>query len=290
VRCLASAVLLLVVLAPQVGSAVAQDSGPVPVVDTHVHYNRESWLAFSPADALALLDEAGVDWALVSSTPDDGTLQLWELAPDRVAPMLRPYRMASDFETWTYDAEVLAEIEARLQSGVPYRGIGEFELAPGQAWQPVPLRLVDIAAERGLWLHAHAEPTALRELASVRSDVRLLWAHGGVSASPAEVGETLAAYPNVWVELSLRGADIAPPPDGSLAPGWAELFQTYPDRVMLGSDTWLPRDWAVLPRTHAASRAWLSQLPADVAQRIALGNAETLFGPPPPRDASASRL
>jgi hypothetical protein len=277
-RRLASLVLLLAWLAPHASAVSAQDGGPLPIVDTHVHYNRESWRAFPPEDALALLDEAGVGWALVSSTPDDGTLQLWSLAPHRIVPMLRPYRAASDFETWTSDGEVLAEIEARLQSGVPYRGIGEFELAPEQAWHPVPLRLTEIAAERGLWLHAHAEPTALRELASVRDDVRVLWAHAGVTASAATVSETLALHPNVWVELSLRGSDIAPPPDARLDADWAELFVRYPERIVLGSDTWLPRDWAVLPHTHAAARGWLGQLPAEVAYRIAVGNAHALFG------------
>jgi hypothetical protein len=139
-----------------------------PVVDTHVHYNRETWRVYPPEDTLALMDAAGIRWALVSSTPDDGTLALYELAPQRVVPMLRPYRVPSDFLTWTTDPSVLADIETRLQTGVPYRGIGEFELEPGQAYHSVPRRLADLAAERGLWLHAHAQPLAIGELAALR--------------------------------------------------------------------------------------------------------------------------
>ena len=211
---------VLVTLCVLMSPARAQQT---PIVDTHVHYNRETWRVYPPEDALALMDEAGIRWALVSSTPDDGTLALYELAPQRVVPMLRPYREPSDFVTWTTDPSVLVEVEARLQTGVPYRGIGEFELDPGQAFDPVPRRLADLAAERGLWLHAHAEPLALGELAAVRPDVRVLWAHAGVTASPEAVSATLAAHSNVWLELSLRSSDVAP--DGALDPGWAALVR-----------------------------------------------------------------
>jgi len=233
---------------------------------------------YSPDEVLGLLDEAGVRWALVSSTPDEGTLQLWQRAPDRVVPMLRPYRHAADFATWTTDLDLLADIEARLSSGVPFRGIGEFEVEPGQAFDPVPRRLADIAAERGLWLHAHAEPLALTELAGLRPDAHVLWAHAGVTAAPETVSDVLAEHPNVWVELSLRGAEIGP--DGALTPAWAELFLQHPERVMLGSDTWLPRDWTAISRLHAATRVWLAQLPPEVATKIAHANAEQLFNVP----------
>ncbi len=270
---LSRALLCLALLLPT--AARAQDANP-RVVDTHVHYNRESWSVYTPEEALALMREAGIAWALVSSTPDDGTLSLYELAPDVVVPFLRPYRSASDFATWTGDADVLAYVEERLTWGVPYRGIGEFELAPGQAEHVVVRRLIDIAADRGLWLHAHAGPIALRELASVRSDVRILWAHAGIDAMPAEVEQVLLDYPNVWVELSLRSAEIAP--DGVLDREWRRLFVDYADRVMLGSDTWLPRDWTALPRTHEVMKSWLQQLPPEVAAQLAHGTAERLFG------------
>jgi hypothetical protein len=241
------------------------------VVDTHVHYNRESWSFYSPEEALALMNEAGIAWALVSSTPDDGTLRLYELAPDVVVPVLRPYRNAADFATWTRDAEVLADIEERLSWGIPYRGIGEFELYPGEAEHVVVRRVTDIAAEHGLFLHVHAGTIALRELASVRSDVRVLWAHAGVDASAGDVASVLAEFPSVWVEVSLRSEEIAP--GGILDPGWRQLFIDYSDRVMLGSDTWLPRDWTALPSTHATMQAWLRQLPPEVAAQIAYGTA-----------------
>jgi hypothetical protein len=247
-------------------------------VDAHVHYNRETWSIYAPHEAIALLEQAGVRWALVSSTPDDGTLSLYAAAPHLVVPMLRPYRRASDFLTWTTDASVLEDIDARPASGIPYQGIGEFELAPGQARDVVPARLADVAAERGLWLQAHAGPHAIGELASLRSDVHVVWAHAGVDTSPEDGARVLDMFPNVWVEISLRAAEIAP--DGVLEPSWRALFEQRAERVLLGSDTWLPRDWTALPGTHAAMQAWLDQLAPEVAEQIASGNAERLFHAP----------
>lgn len=42
------------------------------------------WSSYSPDAILALFDKTRVRKAIVSSTPDDGTLRLYEKAPDRV--------------------------------------------------------------------------------------------------------------------------------------------------------------------------------------------------------------
>jgi hypothetical protein len=60
----------------------------LPVFDAHVHYNQPDWSVYPPPAALAILDQAGVRWALVPSTPDDGTLRLFEEAPARIVPVL----------------------------------------------------------------------------------------------------------------------------------------------------------------------------------------------------------
>ena len=56
----------------------------LPVFDAHIHYSQPDWSSYSPRDILALFDKTGVRWAFVSSTPDDGTLRLYESAPDRI--------------------------------------------------------------------------------------------------------------------------------------------------------------------------------------------------------------
>jgi Amidohydrolase len=227
-------------------------------------------------EALALLDQAGVRQAYVSSTPDEGTLQLYARAPERIVPDLRPYRTPADPTLWTRDPSVVQYLESRLAER-SYRGIGEFHLLPGQVIRDeVPRQVADLAAQRGLVLHAHADAGSLEELLNVRPDITVLWAHAGMTAGPSEVQRVLDAHPNVWVELALR-TDVAP--GGRLDPDWAALFQRYPDRFMIGTDTWIPSQWTRLPMLMADVRAWLRELPPELASAIAHGNAERLLKP-----------
>jgi hypothetical protein len=264
--------LWLVMLIPIPG--LAQD---LPLFDTHIHYSQSDWSAYGPEAALAALDRAGVQWAMVSSTPDEGTVRLYEKAPTRIVPVLRPYRTRGDMGTWTGDASVLTYVEGRLQRGI-YRGIGEFHLAPGEATSAVVRGFVQLAIRHRLFLHAHSDDVAVEELLRLDPKVQVLWAHAGMSAGPDIVGRLLARYPNLTVELALRD-DVAP--GGKLDPAWRSLFLQYPDRFMVGSDTWVTARWDRLPEIHAGIRAWLHQLPRDVAEQLAFKNAARLAGTPP---------
>jgi predicted TIM-barrel fold metal-dependent hydrolase len=85
----------------------------------------------------------------------------------------------------------------------------------------------------------------------------------------------LTKYPDLWGELSYRGG--VTDGSGKLTPEWRGLFERYPDRFLLGSDTWVPERWASYGEIMAGNRAWLAQLPPDVARQIAHGNARALF-------------
>lgn len=269
---LATLVLLALVAWPAGVPAHAQ-SDDFPIFDTHLHYSQDAWGIFSAQEILALMEQAGIYKALMSSTPDDGTLLLYQLAPDRIVPILRPYRTRADMTTWTRDGSVVSYVEERLGSGV-YRGLGEFHLYGGESANLAPRRFADLSAELDIYLHAHTDAVGVAELAALRTDAKVLWAHAGMSASPATIDGLLARYPNIWVETALR-TDIAP--GGRLDPEWAALFAQYPDRFMIGTDTWIPSRWPQLPRLMADVRTWLRQLPRDLADRIASGNAEALF-------------
>jgi predicted TIM-barrel fold metal-dependent hydrolase len=64
---------------------------------------------------------------------------------------------------------------------------------------------------------------------------------------------------------------------GKLTPQWRVLFERYPDRFLLGSDTWVPERWASYADIMDGYRAWLAQLSPSVAKQIAHGNARALF-------------
>ncbi len=248
----------------------------LPVFDAHIHYNREAWGLYSVDEALAILDQAGVRKAFVSSTPDEGTLMLYQRAPERIVPSLRMYRTGGDQVTWTRDRSLLPEIDERLQTDIPFRGIGEFHLFTGQAESVVPRAIVAIAGDRKLILHAHADARALEELLRGGPDVSVLWAHAGMTETPETVQRMLDTHPNVWVELALR-SDVAP--EGRLDPRWRSLFERYPDRFMIGTDTWIPSQWTRLPSLMSDVRVWLRQLPPELAQAIAHTNAERVLTP-----------
>ena len=261
-----------VVAALVLGASAAGAADDIPIVDTHVHYSQNSWQDYAPGAVLLLLSDAGVRRAFLSSTPDDGTIRLYEMAPDRIVPVLRPYRQAGELSTWFQDPTVVPYLEQRLARPV-YRGIGEFHLYGGDARAPVVRQVAELAARHGLFLHCHCDAEAVAILAGLVPGVTVLWAHAGMSAGPAEVGQLVDAWPNLVVELALR-SDVAP--GGQLDPAWRDLFVRHSDRFMMGTDTWIPSRFAEYVDVQNRARAWLRQLPADVASRLASENAELL--------------
>jgi hypothetical protein len=258
---------------PGAGRPAAQP-GELPIFDTHIHYSAPDWTEYPEDRILGILQQAGVRRALVSSTPDEGTVRLHRRDPRRVVPILRPYRTREDMSHWYQDPAVLAYVEQRLALGI-HRGIGEFHLFGGQADTPVIRRLLQLAVERGLYLHAHSDELAIVELFTLEPRLKVIWAHAGMSAGPRAVGALLDRYPSLWVDLALRNGDVAP--GGLLDPEWRALFLRHADRFMAGTDTWVTSRWEALPGSVAEVRRFLSQLPRDVAEKIAYRNAERLF-------------
>lgn len=264
--------LLTVLLLAVPGSAPA--AGEFAVFDAHIHYNADARAALNVEAAMARLNRAGVSRALVSSTPNDGTLALHEKYPDRIVPTLRPYRSDADRGSWFRDPQTLPYIERELKRGI-YRGIGEFHLYTGEADNPVIRALVALGVRHRLILHAHSDAGAIRELYRIDPAARILWAHAGMDASPTEVGVLLDRHATLSVELSLRNNDIAP--DGRLDPAWRDLLLRHADRFLIATDTWAPHRWEEIGAESERARRWLAQLPRPIADRIATGNAERLF-------------
>jgi len=52
----------------------------------------------------------------------------------------------------------------------------------------------------------------------------------------------------------------------------------HPDRITIGSDTWIPERWTAYEKIIELDRTWLNQLPREVAEKIAFRNAVELFG------------
>lgn len=246
----------------------------LPILDTHIHYSAPDWGEYPEERILGILDRAGVTRALVSSTPDEGTLRLHRKDPARIVPILRPYRTREDMAGWWKDQSMVAYLESRLALGV-HRGIGEFHLHGGDIDTPVMRKIAALAVGQGLPLHAHSDEAAVVALFALEPRLRILWAHAGMSSGPEAVGALLDRYPGLSVELALRNSDVAP--GGVLDPAWRALFLRHPDRFMVGTDTWVTSRWEALPGSVDDVRRYLGQLPQGVAEALAWKNAERLF-------------
>lgn len=249
-----------------------------PLFDAHLHYSAADARAFTPAEILAILDRNGVRRALVSGTPNEHTEALYRHAPDRIVPFLDLYRDAGDKAHWPGDETLPARVEAALREG-PWRGIGELHLFAGQRHSPVFRRIVEIAAREGLPLQVHGDPAVIDTLYDIAPGQAVIWAHAGTFPCPELLADYLRRYPALRVDLSVRDGRVAP--DGVLAEDWRQLFLDFPDRFMVGVDSFSVRRWERFDGVVEEMRAWLAQLPPDVARRLAHDNAAALLGDRP---------
>ena len=269
---------IAVALATLVAGEVAQAQTRLDIFDAHLHYNQEP-NPFYPLDqVLEVFRRNGVTGILATSRPNKGTHQLVDAkAPGIwVVPFIRPYRTRSDIQTWFNDPAIFELIQNEYKRGY-YRGIGEFHIYGQSAASEWVKKIVDFAVAHDLYLHAHCDEEALLILFAHNPRAKIIWAHTGFSTAPARVRELLETYPALWGELSYRSGITEGA--GALSAPWRELFARHSDRFLIGSDTWINERWFGYDSIFKEYRAWLAQLPADQAKRIASGNAEGLFGP-----------
>jgi hypothetical protein len=264
--------LLIWALLPAAGRC---DTSSSPIFDAHVHYNLDEGRPVSVEQVFQLWRQAGIRGVLLTSRPNDGTRELLQAAPRefRTVAFARPYVVRADVYTWFRDPAIYTMIEAELGRGI-YRGIGEFHIFGHDADGEGFARYVELAKKQGLWLHAHCDDYVIERIFAIDPGAKVIWAHTGMGTSEARVDELFARYPMLHGELSFRSGIT----DGEgLSPAWRALFLKYPDRFLLGSDTWVPQRWPEVPKIMDGYRRWLSQLPADVAERIAWRNGARLF-------------
>jgi predicted TIM-barrel fold metal-dependent hydrolase len=270
--------LTLILLLTLGHAARTHAAPPEPALfDAHLHYNWEPAPRVPLEQALELFKAAGVRGILANSRPNTGTHALHGARSDalQVVPFLRPYRVRADVADWFNDPETMTLIEQEYRRGY-FVGIGEFHLHGDQARRPVVAQMARFAREHGLMLHAHSDVGAIKTLFELYPEATIIWAHTGFSLAADEVDRMLAAHPGLIAELSYRGG--ISDGTGKLADDWRRLFERYPDRFLLGSDTWIDERWDQYQQIMGGYRPWLAQLPPRVARQIAWGNAARLFG------------
>ncbi len=280
----------------QAGIANAADYDG-PLFDAHLHYNQEAWNGQSGphpvADVLARIQRNGVKAVVSNSRPNDGTKLLATSAGKdlTVVPFIRLYRNRADYDSWFKDESIFEMVQAEFAQGTaagPFKGIGEFHLYDSaNANGAVAKKLMAFAERNDLAVLAHVDDVAIELLMahppSKGQRTKLIWAHTGIGgASVARVDALLARFPLLMGELSYRPGLTCADAQGAerLCPEWRALVLKYPTRFLIGSDTWVNQRWQYYDALMQGYRAWLGDLPPEVARNIAWSNGARLFALP----------
>jgi len=249
--------------------AMAKD---MPIFDAHIHYSHDAVIQVPPKEAASLLRKAGLKKALISSSDDNGTQAIYKEAPDIVVRALRPYRLRGEISTWMYDPTVITYVESRLAK-YKYEALGEFHAYGDDIETPVLQRMIALAEKYDLLLHAHSDADAVDRIFKTFPQARVLWAHSGFDR-PEEIRETLRKHKNLWSDLAFRNDQAS---EGKVPDEWRAAFEEFPDRFMVGTDTFAPERWYYIGSHAEYTRGWLKDLPATIAKKIAYENAETML-------------
>lgn len=267
--CLVSPVTIL---ADPIGDGVKE----LPIFDAHVHYKEPAWGPYPPGTVIELMNRAGVAMALVSSTPDEGTIKLYEHAPERVVPELRPYHGGWGSSNWTLSPEMLDYLRARLDAH-PHIGIGEFHVhSIDKADEAFLRQIAKLAAERNILLHVHSDEGPVEFFYNVEPGLTIIWAHAGMSSPPDVIEKLMDIHPTLYADLSYREHEILGA-DG-IEPRWKQVLTKHSDRFMVGSDTWANQQWENYVGLITDNRRWIEYFPRELAEKFAYKNAEALFG------------
>lgn len=257
----------------------------VPIFDAHMHYKEPAWEVYPVQTVIELMDKNRVAMALVSSTPDEGTIRLYQHAPDRIVPELRPYFSAkaqrpyaksANSSNWTKAEGMLDYIKERLQT-YDHAGIGEFHIHRlDRSDEPLLREITQLAKKRDIPVHIHSGAEPVEFLYSLEPSITIIWAHAGMSEPPQVVDDIMTRYPNTYVDTSYREMEILAA-DNSIDPDWRKVIDKHTDRFMVGTDTWINDQWDDYTDLIKLNRLWLKNLPREQAEKIAYKNALRLF-------------
>jgi hypothetical protein len=278
-----SATVWLAISLPQ--PAPAQER-KVRYVDAHSHL-----FEFMRADEeIAAFRKAGVGGVLIM-WPDPLPLRtLADQNPGYVVPMIS---ISAD-KTILTDDSVDRFVRARDNMGMC--GFGEFAtrlLSNGNMSDAASIsdprrqKIYDAAEAKATPVNMHislAEPetiAAYEKIVASHPHVPFVLNHGGLTAGPDLLGRLLAAYPNLYVELSGR---LTPPTatqarpqsaltvDGTLKPEWRAMIERFPDRFMFGMDIQSVETVDGIGNRVAIARKAFAALPLALEEAIAWKN------------------
>ena len=248
------------------------------IFDAHLHYQPAHAQTFSPEAIATKLEHSGVARAVVTSRDPALLEALMEAAPGRIVPFLDVYAGLANRLGWVLERDLPARVRAQIEAGLTtgaWAGIGELHIFAGDRQAQTFRDLLAIADEFDLPVMIHGDPAVIDRAYEWQPQLRILWAHAGTFPYPPLIRDYLDRYPNLAVDLSMRSdrlnAEIPMPED------WELLLTDHADRFLVGVDTFSLRRWQEFDQHVSEIHAWLGQLPDDVAEQIAVTNAQRLF-------------
>lgn len=136
----------------------------------------------------------------------------------------------------------------------------------------------------------------LERLLAHNRKAHIVWVHAGNDLTGHWTVELsrrlLEAHPNLYLSIKIAPPTMpyagvpqsSPIAMGTLRPEWLELIRSFPDRLVIGSDAFYPSPRSSVPYASILGglRIFLSQLPADLAQKVGIDNAVRLYNLPAP--------
>jgi predicted TIM-barrel fold metal-dependent hydrolase len=309
------------------GSVFAQDArtsqaAALPLADVHFHLMT----FMAPADLKARMEKNNVQWTISAgavgipgvASPITRDAAAQQLLGDRFVPasgamesFQAERKVGARFYTDDPSPErddALRRIEEQMVAQP--RVVAEmFPNAETSSVDPMRRRrvatdgpyfrqLLTIAKKQGrpvpMHMQFHGESVQqLSRLLQDHPDGAVLLSHCGKDAAAKDVRAMLEKHPNLYCDLSFRGAPLATVESrqdparlifwgsgllqaAGIKPEWRQLIEDHPDRFMVGIDD--VHSWGIYDDTVAAIREGvLAQLTPATAEKVAYRNAVRLF-------------
>lgn len=274
------ALLATLLLGSLLTSAPAQALDPL--FDAHLHYRDNQLEAFPPDAVTRTFEENAIEAAIIMAPRAELIEALEHAANARIVPFLEVSQRLGHKMDWMHIEGLREQIEAILdRDDVSWQGIGELHIQADDRFASGFEDLLELATERDLWIVIHGDPAVIDHAYAIQPEARILWAHAGSYAYPPLIRDYLERHPNMVMDVSMRNPRINP--GGIIDADWFELFLDYPERFLIGNDTFSVARWEHFTVLKDSTRDWLKQLPANVERMIAWENGQRLFLPDQPK-------
>lgn len=177
---------------------------------------------------------------------------------------------------------LLADIAA--DAGVPI----DFHMFPVlRDGVPMPPQFTQLSPNNPKTLNENV--TRFEALLGHNRSAKIVWAHAGDTftgcGTASLAADLLRKHPNLYLQLKADTASKAQTlvtAAGAIDPGWLSAIRSFPDRIVLGGDNFWQAPGALVPFQLVSDdlgsfRAFVDQLPAEVACRVASENALRIY-------------